>query len=41
MDRLDRKQFDSGFPQQADQLTLGREAYEARAWDDAYRFWAR
>jgi DNA-binding CsgD family transcriptional regulator len=37
----DRQQVDSGSLQEADQLVLGREAYEAKAWDDAFRFLSR
>jgi DNA-binding NarL/FixJ family response regulator len=38
MGRSDRQQFNSRSLREADQLVLGREAYEERAWDDAYRF---
>ncbi|MER8799125.1 LuxR C-terminal-related transcriptional regulator [Mesorhizobium sp. M0998] len=41
MGRSDRQQFNTGSLQEADQLVLGREAYEERAWDDAYRFFWR
>ncbi|MDZ5698736.1 helix-turn-helix transcriptional regulator [Chelativorans sp. M5D2P16] len=41
MGRSDRQQFNNASPEAADQLVLGREAYEERAWDDAYRFLAR
>jgi hypothetical protein len=41
MGRSDRQRHYSGSSVGADQLALGREAYEARAWDDAYRFLMR
>jgi DNA-binding CsgD family transcriptional regulator len=41
MGRSVRQQFNSASLEQADQLVLGREAYEDRAWDDAYRFLSR
>ena len=41
MSRSDRRQFNSGFLEEGNQLALGREAYEDRAWDDAYRLISR
>ncbi|MCR4266911.1 LuxR family transcriptional regulator [Nitratireductor sp. ZSWI3] len=38
MGRADRQRFGSGAPEAADQLMRGRQAYEERAWDDAYAF---
>jgi len=39
--RSHRQRFNSASLEEADQLVLGREAYEERAWDDAYRFLSR
>jgi DNA-binding CsgD family transcriptional regulator len=41
MGKLDRQPLHSGTSAGADQITLGREAYQARSWDDAYRFFTR
>jgi DNA-binding CsgD family transcriptional regulator len=41
MGRSDRQRLYSASPAGADQLALGREAYEAKAWDDAYWFLSR
>ena len=41
MSRSDRQQLSSGSSEAADQLALGREAYERRAWADAHRFLSR
>jgi DNA-binding CsgD family transcriptional regulator len=37
MGRSYRQRLNGGSPEETDQRALGREAYEERAWDDAYR----